>query len=151
MPSDRRSRKDSDEAYVIGLCDFVLTDTAVPQAKFDYLRGDSRQVSGKGRQLPVDAFYPKLNLVIEYHELQHSQPVAIMDRRMTVSGVSRGEQRKIYDERRRRVLPQQGFKILILSYSDFECSLHGRLKRNREQDVLVIRRKLRSFVGAGTK
>ena len=34
------------------------------------------------------------------------------DKRQTVSGVGRGEQRKIYDQRRRDVLPVNGIKLI---------------------------------------
>ncbi|WP_309751901.1 hypothetical protein [Novosphingobium sp.] len=45
--------------------------------------------------LPVDAWYPELALVIEYRERQHSEAVKFFDQRETVSGVGRGEQRRI--------------------------------------------------------
>jgi hypothetical protein len=51
--------------------------------------------------LPIDAWYLSFNLVIEYRERQNIYTVAIFYRRQTVSGVSRGEHRKLYDERRR--------------------------------------------------
>ena len=53
------SRNDSDEFYVINLCDEVLGANASRQHTFDFLRGDGTP----GRWLPVDAYYPELNLV----------------------------------------------------------------------------------------
>jgi len=52
-------RKASDEHYVIDLCDELLGVPAERQYRFDFLRGDT------GVSLPVDAYYPDLNLVIE--------------------------------------------------------------------------------------
>jgi hypothetical protein len=56
----------------------------------------------------MDAWYPELRLVVEVMEVQHFESVPLFDRRQTVSGVSRGEQRRIYDARRAEVLPQHG-------------------------------------------
>ncbi len=77
-------RKDSDEFYVIDLCDEVLGLKASRQHTFDFLRGDGTP----GRRLLVDAYYPELNLVVEYRERQHSESVAFFDKKNAVSGVN---------------------------------------------------------------
>ena len=56
-------------------------------------------------RLPVDAYYPELQLVVEYCERQHTEAIPFMDRRMTISGADRGMQRAIHDQRRRDVRP----------------------------------------------
>ncbi|MEO6118506.1 MAG: hypothetical protein ABIP37_05490, partial [Methylotenera sp.] len=89
-----------DEFYILELCDEVLKHIASRQHRFEFLRGDS------GRKLPVDAYYSDLKLVIEYRERQHSEAVTLFDKRMTVSGVSRGQQRAKYDELRRQETPK---------------------------------------------
>ena len=81
-----------DEANVLALCDQALGAVGLLQHRFDFQKGDPGKRAAC-RRLPVDAFYPDHRLVIEYRERQHSEPVAIMDRRMTVSGCPRGEQR----------------------------------------------------------
>lgn len=108
-----------DEHYVLALCDELLKATASRQHRFDFLRGDPGK-SGRCVRLPVDAYYEANSLVIEYRECQHSEPVAIMDRRMTVSGVTRGEQRRKYDQRRRDELPAH--KMTFSSNSTTACS-----------------------------
>lgn len=133
IPSKSTSnRKDSDEAYVIDLCDEVLKLKGSRQHKFDFLKGDA------GTRLPVDIYYPTLNLVIEYRERQHTEPVKIFDQRQTVSGVSRGEQRKIYDQRRREILPQHDIQLIEISYDDFEYDSRKRIMRNRERDIKKV-------------
>jgi hypothetical protein len=133
-------RENSDETYVIDICDQVLRQRAERQASFDFLRGDSRKRGpGKGRMLPCDAYYPELNLVIEYHERQHSESVPIFDRRETVSGVPRGAQRKMYDDRRRDILPANGLNLIVFDVSQFTCGAGKRLKRDRVADDKVIR------------
>lgn len=74
-------RMNSDEYYVIGLCNEVLGLKASQQHRFDFLVGDS------GTKLPVDAYYEDLNLVVEYLESQHTQSTPLFDKKETVSGV----------------------------------------------------------------
>lgn len=131
------SRSTSDESYVIDLCDEVLNQKAQRQYRFDFLKGDS------GTKLPVDAYYPSLNLVVEFKEKQHTEEVKFFDRRHTVSGVGRGEQRKLYDQRRRDILPQYGIKLIELDYSDFEYTRGKKLVRIKEEDLKVIINKLK--------
>lgn len=133
-------RKDSDEFYVIDLCDEVLGAKASRQHKFDFLRGDGTS----GRMLPVDAYYPEFNLVVEYRERQHTESVALFDKKATVSGVSRGEQRRIYDQRRRDVLPKHGIKLVEISYSDLKHDSRKRLVRDRQNDLAIIRKIFKS-------
>ena len=90
-------------------------------------------------QLPVDAYYPELNLVIEYRERQHTESVKFWNK-PTASGIPRDEQRARYDQRRREVLPKHGIKLVELSYSDFEHSSNKRLLRIEENDIQVIRK-----------
>ena len=135
-----KDKKERDEFYVIRLCNEVLGVEASQQHKFDFLRGDGNP----GRPLPVDAYHEKFNLVIEYYERQHSESVPFFDNKKTVSGVSRSVQRKIYDERRKTVLPQHGIKLVIISYSDFGDS--KKIKRDHNRDIEVVRRKLDGII-----
>ena len=135
-----KNEKERDELYVIRLCNEVLGVEASLQHTFDFLRGDGNP----GRPLPVDAYYEKYNLVIEYYENQHSESVPFFDNKETVSGITRGEQRRIYDERRKTVLPQHGIKVVIISYSDFGES--KRIKRDYNHDIEVVRRKLNGII-----
>ncbi|MDI4655539.1 hypothetical protein [Xanthobacter autotrophicus] len=132
------SRRDSDEAYVIGLCDRILGLKAQRQWRFPFLLGDPGR-SGRCVRLPVDAFYPELGLVVEYHERQHDEPVPFFDRRITAAGISRGEQRRIYDERRRTVLPEQGLRLAVICCSDLAHNGARRLLRDAERDQRAIR------------
>jgi len=98
-------REDSDEYYVIHLCNCALNYKPSRQYVFDFLRGDKRgdeirsDMRGtRGKKLPVDAFYSDHNLVIEYWERQHTEPVPIMDKRLTCSGCDRRQQRSRYDQ-----------------------------------------------------
>lgn len=135
-----KSRAASDEAYVIDLCDEILGHSAQRQHRFPFLLGDS------GHPLPVDAWYPTLNLVVEYRERQHTETVKFFDRRETVSGVPRGEQRRLYDQRRREVLPHHGITVVEVEFSDLAHDRRRRLIRDRQQDRSILQRKLERFV-----
>lgn len=130
-----------DEHYILELCDAVLGLTALRQYRFDFLLGDKNS-KGQCRRLPVDGFYSSISLAIEYRERQHTEAVAIMDRRITISGCSRGEQRRIYDERRRTVLPRHGIRLVELDYSLFTHDRKKRLLRDAAMDEAVVRRQL---------
>jgi hypothetical protein len=129
-------RQTRDEFYVIDLCDTVLGMKASRQHRFPFLKGDASTL------LPVDAYYSSLQLVVEYREKQHTEAVRFFDRRITASGVNRGEQRRIYDERRRQVLPKHGIRLVELSYSDFEHNSRKQLLRRYEADLEVVRKAL---------
>jgi hypothetical protein len=136
-------KQPKDENYIIDLCDSILNSFASRQHRFDFLRGDP----GKRRQgirLPVDAYYADLKLVIEYRERQHSEAVTFFDKpdKLTVSGVSRGEQRAKYDQRRRDVLKRNGIRLVELSFDDFEYNSSKRLVRTTVKDLQILRAKL---------
>lgn len=136
----KEARMHSDEYYVIDLCDAVLKQKAERQKRFHFLVGDLHK-DGKSRtQLPVDAYYESLNLVIEYKEAQHTETNDFFDKQdnKTVSGVHRGEQRKIYDERRATQLPLHGIKLIEIAYSVFNCDSQKRIVRDYENDVKKI-------------
>lgn len=129
-----------DEDYIIDLCDRLLGHRARRHHRFDFLRGDS------GHTLPVDAYYPLLKLVIEYHERQHCEPVPLWDKKPTASGIPRGEQRARYDQRRREVLPKHGIYLVELCCLDFKCHRNKRLLRQTSDDEIVIRKKLARWI-----
>lgn len=140
VPSEKKTpgRAASDEAYVIGLCDEVLGQKAERQYRFSFLTGDT------GVKLPVDAYYPELHMVVEYHEQQHTEKVAFFDKRETASGVNRGEQRRIYDQRRAEVLPKYGIKLIVIPYSAFGTS--KKIQRDHDRDLGVVKNLLKEYI-----
>ncbi|MGH3723452.1 MAG: hypothetical protein ACRDUS_04930 [Mycobacterium sp.] len=131
-------RADSDEHYVLDLCDEILGIPGRRQERFDWLRGDPSPTRPRGTGLPVDGYWPSLGLVVEFQEEQHSQPSPFFDRRQTVSGVGRGEQRRIYDERKRTVIPARGLRLLVIEKSAFTVK-SKRIARDRTRDLAVVR------------
>lgn len=140
-----KKRDKSDEHYVVELSSRVLNqnkEDVRTQHGFEFLRGDVLKngvlMENVGRKLPVDVYYKKLNLVIEYWERQHTEQVKFFDGKKTCDGRTRAEQRVIYDQRRKDLLPKNGIKLVIIKYSDFGET--KRLRRNEEHDMAVIKK-----------
>jgi hypothetical protein len=131
-------RAASDEHYVLDLCDEVLGMTGKRQATFDWLRGDPSPSRPLGTKLPVDGYWSGRGLIVEFHEEQHYQPSAFFDRRQTVSGVGRGEQRRLYDSRKRTLLPKHGLRLIVMARSQF-ITKSKRIVREHERDIALVR------------
>lgn len=123
----------------LDLCDEVLLMKGFPQHQFDFLLGDANS-QGRKAKLPVDIYYPKLDLVVEYKEQQQSKANKHFDKLdlLTVSGVHRGEQRKIYEQRRREVLPQHNIKLIEIDYFDFQFDSKDKIVREYVRDLIVL-------------
>jgi hypothetical protein len=128
----------------VDLCDEALNENAKRQHTFEWLVGDPGK-NGRGRRLPVDAFYPHHHLVVEYRERQRDDAIAHFDKPhvMTLSGVHRGEQRRRYDERREQMIPRHGLRLVVVKPSDLSADKRGRLRRERNRDLEALRALLR--------
>jgi hypothetical protein len=84
-----------------------------------------------------------LKLVVEFHEKQHSEAVGLFDRRQTLSGVNRGLQRKLYDDRRVELIPQHRLALVFIPMSDFTVR-RNLIVPSRDADLATVR----SYVGA---
>ncbi|MBN9150234.1 hypothetical protein [Microbacterium sp.] len=111
------------------------------QATFLWLVGDVSPTTGRARRLPVDGYWPALGLVVEFQEKQYTVAVPLFDRRATVSGVPRGEQRRLYDQRKAEILPQQGIRLVVIHKSEFTTKA-DRIVRDHERDIAVVRARL---------
>ncbi|MGX1914808.1 hypothetical protein ACWIID_39210 [Streptomyces phaeochromogenes] len=134
-------RDDSDEAYVVDLCNRILGENASTQHGFDWLLGDPGK-SGRRAKLPVDAYWPGHQLVVEYRELQHDQPMPHLNKpdRLTVSGVHRGEKRTLYDARRDPDIPAHGLRLIIVRPAHLDADGRGRLRRNESADLAALQK-----------
>ncbi len=144
-------RANSDETYVISLCDEVLSLQADRQKRFDFLLGNLHKNGKTQTLLPVDAYYEELQLVIEYKEIQNYRPVAAFDKdedeeeKESSKSASREEQRRTYDERRAKVLPENDISMLVISYSDFEYDDQNKIIRDKESDLEIVKKALKNF------
>jgi len=137
-------RTESDEKYILDLVAQILLEPDYRwQHRFPSLVGDPGK-DGKRRPLPVDGYFPRHRLIVEYWETQHSAPTPIMDEGMTISGVSRGHQRRLYDQRRQSWADANGLRMVILDHRGFETDPQGRLRRDPARDRRIVAEALRS-------
>lgn len=142
----RIARSLSDETYVIDLCDTILGQKAERQKRFDFLLGDLHKDGVSRTQLPVDAYYGGVKIVIEFKESPQTEALAFANRAdsKTASGVTREAQRKIYDKRRADELPKHGILLVKIPFDTFDHDNEYRIIRNPEQDIEKIKAILNS-------
>lgn len=123
--------------YVIDLLEEILGEKAEREKRFLWAVGDVSQKTGRHAELPFDAVWVSRRLIVEVDEDQHRQPVEFWDKPdvLTVSGVSRGEQRAIYDRRKRTAAREQGFTVVEIPWK--RSPLPGRHDRDEHRQRLV--------------
>lgn len=140
-----------DQLYVTDLCDAVLGVRASREHRFAWLLGDLSPNTGRQVRLPVDAYWESLGLVMEFQEEQHSQSVKHFDKPdvLTVSGVHRGVQRRLYDERKAQMIPANGLRLVVIHKDQFTVR-RKHIVPNREHDMGVVRRLLAEQAAPGS-
>ncbi len=117
--------------YVLDLLAEILGEQPEREKRFPWALGDMSAKTGRRVQLPFDGFWARHSLVVEVDEDQHRRAVAFWDKPSvaTVSGVFRGEQRAIYDARKRTAARDAGYTVLEISWE------RRPLPRNRDREV----------------
>ena len=139
-----QKRENSDEYYLVGLCNELLNEKAVHQHTFNFLLGDFHRDGKTRTALPIDAFYANLNMAIEFYEKEdETSEDATM---LTISKVNRSEQRKKYAQRKRDVLKEKEIDLIEMDYDEFECDEEHKLVRNKEADVKILTEILKDFI-----
>ncbi len=138
LPAPELSKRaGSDEHYVLELCDQVLAAKRTGQQTFPWLVGDPSITNGKVKPLPVDGYWADLGIVVEYHERQHTESVPFFDDKMTASGHRRGDQRRIYDARKAKLIPEHQLKLVIIDFKDFS-NKRGKIVRKPAEDLKIV-------------
>jgi hypothetical protein len=137
----KQTARDAD--YVLDLCDELLRSHGSREHTFPWLVGDLSSKNGRRKKLPVDSFWEDLGLVVEVMESQHYASTPHFDKPdvLTVSGVHRGAQRRIYDARKAEVIPSRGLRLVHIRSTDFEFR-GKRIVRQPELDRATLRRLL---------
>lgn len=135
----------SDKFYVLNMCDKLLKQTSSRQHRFKFLVGDVHKDGKTRTPLPVDAFYQKSSLVIDFFEKQEDSKSSGLNKK-TISGVSRAEQLALYKQRKRDVLSEKNIKFIEIDYAQFECTKEGKLLRKKINDGKVLKEILKKFL-----
>lgn len=132
--------KNSDENYLLDLCDELLEQKASRKHTFDTLVGNLHK-RGKGRtKLPLDAYYKDLKLVIEF--FQKEKNFEDLDEKEQ----ARVTQIKYYDELKKEAVLNKKFRYMKINYAQFECNENDKLIRNTENDTIVLKDILKDFL-----
>ena len=104
--------------YVITLLDEILDEPCEREKRYEWALGDTSAKTGRRAMLPFDAVWESRKLIAEIDEDQHRQSVPFWDKpdRLTVSGVDRGQQRRLYDDRKRRAARGAGYVVLEIPW-----------------------------------
>lgn len=122
--------------YVLDLVESLLGPSE-REKRFDWALGDASPKTQRLAKLPFDAVWEARKLIIEVDEDQHREATPHFDKPSvtTVSGVHRGDQRKLYDARKRLAAAAQGYQIVTIEWS------RSRPQRGIE-DLAEIRKRL---------
>tara|TARA_B110000211_G_scaffold186053_1_gene211127 strand:+ start:614 stop:1363 length:750 start_codon:yes stop_codon:yes gene_type:complete len=139
----------NDEAYIMNLCDELLSQTSVRQFTFDGLLGDYHKDGESRTTLPLDAYYEEIKLVIELVNKRSPAPKKGMDKgkRRTISGVTRQEQRLKYQGRKQEFLKKEEINLVEFDYdASFEVDEDLQLIREEEKVKTVLQKLLKAFL-----
>lgn len=130
------------EDHVVSLLAEILGEEPERGKRFPWALGDPSPNTGRQIPLPFDAVWESRRLIVEVDEDQHRRPVEFWDKsdRVTVSGVHRGEQRRIYDLRKRESARAQGYSVLEVEWARRPVPA----LRDRQQDIARLRELLAS-------
>lgn len=106
------------ETYVVSLLERLLGPVERGK-RYEWARGDASPRTGRSAMLPFDAVWEQRLLIIEIDEDQHREATPLFDKpdRLTVSGVHRGEQRRVYDARKRSAAAARGYRFIAIEWS----------------------------------
>lgn len=121
------------EKYVVGLLERLL-GPAERDKRYSWAVGDVSGRTGRAVALPFDAVWEERQLIVEVDEEQHREETPFFDKphRTTVSGVHRGIQRRMYDERKRKAAREHGYRVIEIAWS-------RRRKVSQEADLKELR------------
>lgn len=130
--------ENSDEFYLVNLCDELLEQKASRKHTFDTVVGNLHK-RGKGRtKLPLDAYYKDLKLVIEFFRKSDEVLDELEQARIT--------QIKRYNEIKKKAILKKNLRLLAINYASFEHDETNKIIRNTEEDKLILRGLLKAFL-----
>lgn len=140
-------RENTDEFYIINLCDEILKQKASRKHTFSWLFGDLHKKGKTRTLLPLAAFYEDLNLVIEFADNKNkTEAQQVKLEALTASGVTRGVQIEKYNKRRKDMLAKKAINLSVIDYSLFETNNKNRLVRSKTEDVIVLKKILKKYL-----
>lgn len=132
--------QNSDEFYLVNLCDELLGQEGSRKHMFDTLVGKLHK-RGKGRtKLPLDAYYEDLKLVIEFS--RKDVDFDALDKKEQARMI----QVKHYDKLKKKAILKKDLRLMEINYASFECNETNKLIRNTEDDKVILKGLLKDFL-----
>ncbi|WP_025740620.1 hypothetical protein [Aquimarina pacifica] len=133
--------QNSDEYYLVSLCDSLLKQKASRKHTFDTLVGNLHK-RGKGRtKLPLDAYYEDLKLVLAFFEKNKVETGEVDEKEQ-----ARKEQIKYYNSLKKKAISNKKLRLIEVDYALFERNDAKKMIRNTENDTLVLKGILKDFL-----
>lgn len=130
----------SDEYYLVALCDNLLGQQASRKHTFDSLVGNLHK-RGKGRtKLPVDAYYEDLKLVVEFYKT--TEDLANLDEEEQ----ARISQIKYYDDLKKKAVLKKELSFVTINYTSFKTDQNHKLIRDTTSDKQILTKALAAFI-----
>lgn len=139
-------RSNSDEVYVMDLIDTLLNEKGSRKHTFEYLLGDLHKNGETRTKLPIDVYYPNLKLALELVECSGENSESSKEEKLTVSGVTRAEQREIYYNRKKTALENKDIAFVDIPIESFEVDDASKLVRDADKDERVVRELLSRYI-----
>jgi len=132
--------QNSDEYYLVNLCDELLQQKASRKHTFDTLVGNLHK-RGKGRtKLPLDAYYENLKLVLEFFRKNE------ITEELDEEEKARKAQIKYYNQLKKKAILTKKLRLVEINYASFECDAENKLVKNSESDRSVLKGILKDFL-----
>lgn len=132
--------QNSDEYYLVSLCNELLKQEASRKHTFDTLVGNLHK-KGKGRtKLPLDAYYEDLKLVIEF--FKRDNEIEELDEKEQ----ARVAQITYYNELKKKAISKKKLHLIEINYASFERDEANKLIRNTENDSATLEGILKRFI-----
>lgn len=141
-------RSNSDEVYILGLIDELFNEIGSRKHTFDDLLGDLHQNGETRTELPIDIYFAKFKLALEIvqHSGQKKSAIESKEEKLTVSGITRSEQRLKYQKRKKIVLAQKDISFIEIPLDSFEVDASNQLIRKKGNDVRELMGLLSDFI-----
>ena len=132
--------QNSDEFYLVSLCDELLGQEASRKHTFDTLVGNLHKRGKERTKLPLDAYYEDLKLVVEF--FRKNEVLEDLDDKEQ----ARINQIKHYDQLKKKAILKKDLRLMQINYASFECGEINKLIRNTEHDKQILRGVLKDFL-----
>lgn len=120
--------RETDASYILGLCKKILNSSSGHQIKIDFSKLSDNPVA-KPEKVKVDSYFEEYHLAVIYQDKKYFD--LLKTHKITKPEKSKFE--------------SIGLKLLLISYKNFPHDTAGKIKRNIQKDLEIVRNLLEPF------